>query len=173
MNETINGIISVAAGVWYHLPLGVLILGLTFGFAPGLVLNLSVLIYPKGHPRRKELVAELHEVPYFQRALWVFYALQLSITEGIPERWRWAFAQLRDRRENMQKKAAFEMGVIVVEVRSSVDPPSGEWTDCFFRSVLDRRGKRLLKRSKLPLLLILTELNKPGMLGRAMQKLAD
>jgi len=94
VTETIRDIISVAAGAWYHLPLGILIVGVTFGFMPGLVLNLGVLIYPKDHPRRKELIAELHEVPYFKRAFWVFYALQLAVTEGISAR----IDVIRDRR---------------------------------------------------------------------------
>lgn len=53
----------------YRLPLGVLIIGLTCGLAPGLVLILMVLLYPKDHPRRRELVGELRAIPYFHRAL--------------------------------------------------------------------------------------------------------
>ncbi len=74
--------------VWYRLPLGMLVLGLTFGLVPGLVLNLAVLFYPKDHPRRRELVAEMDAVPYFKRALWVFQALQVTLTEGLPARVR-------------------------------------------------------------------------------------
>lgn len=42
-----------------------------FGFAPGFCLRLIVLAYPRGDPRRDELIAELHAVPRVQRPLWV------------------------------------------------------------------------------------------------------
>jgi hypothetical protein len=71
---------------WSQMPLFVLTVGLIFGFAPGLMLNLGVLVFPKGHPRREELLAELEVVPFLKRAFWVFQALQITCTEGIPAR---------------------------------------------------------------------------------------
>ncbi len=57
-----------------------------FGFAPGFCLRLIVLAYPRGDPRRAELVAELYAVPRIQRPLWVTEQLEVALFEGIPHR---------------------------------------------------------------------------------------
>lgn len=57
-----------------------------FGFAPGFCLRLIVLAYPRGDPRRTELVAELYVVPRIERPLWVGEQLEVAIFEGLPHR---------------------------------------------------------------------------------------
>lgn len=59
---------------------------LVFGFAPGFVLRLIVLAYPKGDPRRRELIAELYIVPRIVRPLWVAEKLEVALFEGVPRR---------------------------------------------------------------------------------------
>ena len=59
---------------------------LIFGFAPGAVLRLVVRAYPKGHPRREELVAELYEVNMASRPFWVAQQFETALFEGIPAR---------------------------------------------------------------------------------------
>lgn len=83
MNELIQ-----AATNWYGLPAGALTVMLTLGFAPGFVLRLLVRIYPKDDPRRRELVAELYVLGYWQRLLFVGEQLETAIFEGLPRRLR-------------------------------------------------------------------------------------
>jgi hypothetical protein len=52
-----------AVASWQSLLLVVLV----FGFAPGFCLRLIVLAYPRGDPRRAELIAEMRAVPRIQR----------------------------------------------------------------------------------------------------------
>lgn len=66
---------------------------LVFGVAPGVVLRLIVLLYPKGHPRRNELVAELYVVPRWERPLFVAEQLEVGLTEALPLRVRVARSQ--------------------------------------------------------------------------------
>lgn len=61
---------------------------LVFGFAPGFVLRLLVMIYPKGDARRKELVAELYVLPRLERPLFVAEQLETVLFEGMPTRFR-------------------------------------------------------------------------------------
>ncbi len=61
-----------------------LVLLLAFGLAPGLLLRLIVRIYPKDHPRRRELVAELYAMEYKQQPFFVAQHLELALSEGIP-----------------------------------------------------------------------------------------
>ncbi len=63
---------------------------LVFGFAPGAVLRLIVLAYPKGDPRRDELLAEVYAVPRVERPLWVAQQLEVAIFEGLMDRLVWA-----------------------------------------------------------------------------------
>lgn len=58
------------------------------GLLPGFALRLIVRLYPKHHPRRSELVAELYVVPYKDRLLFVAQHLELAISEGLPARFR-------------------------------------------------------------------------------------
>jgi hypothetical protein len=57
-----------------------------FGLAPGLCLRLIVLAYPRGDPRRAELIAELYAVPRIQRPLWVAEQLEVALFEGLGHR---------------------------------------------------------------------------------------
>jgi hypothetical protein len=67
-------------------PLNLLWILLGFGFAPGFCLRLIVLLYPAGHPRRKELVAELYAIKRPLRPLFVAEQFETALFEGIPER---------------------------------------------------------------------------------------
>lgn len=84
-----NDFLAVASS-WYALPLGVLIVGITLGFLPGVLLALIVRLYPKGSPRRAELTAELYTIPFIERGIWVFQALEIGVREGCPARYRCA-----------------------------------------------------------------------------------
>jgi len=84
----VNDLVSAPISPWYTIPASVGLLALTFVFAPGVLLHLGVLIYPKGHARRQEFTAELYAVPYVKRPFWVASALVRCMFEGIPERSR-------------------------------------------------------------------------------------
>lgn len=56
---------------------------LVWGFAPGAVLRLIVLAFPKEDPRRRELRGELYAVPRIERPFWVFEKLELALFEGL------------------------------------------------------------------------------------------
>ena len=78
-----------ALASWSSLVLVVVV----FGFAPGFCLRLIVLAYPRGDPRRAELIAELYAVPRIQRPLWVAEQLEVALFEGLPHRVSAARAQ--------------------------------------------------------------------------------
>jgi hypothetical protein len=59
---------------------------LVFGFAPGALLRLIVLAFPRDDPRRQELLAELPTVARTERPFWVFEQLERALFEGIGER---------------------------------------------------------------------------------------
>jgi hypothetical protein len=59
---------------------------LVFGFAPGLLLRLIVLIFPKDDPRRAELHGELYSVPRFERPFWVAEQMEVALFEGLRSR---------------------------------------------------------------------------------------
>jgi hypothetical protein len=59
---------------------------LVFGFAPGVVLRLILLLYRKDHPRRRELLGELYAVPMIERPFWVAQQLEVAFFEGLPSR---------------------------------------------------------------------------------------
>ncbi len=61
-----------------------------FGFAPGALLRLIVLAFPRDDPRRRELLAELHAVPRLERPFWVIEQLEVALFEGVWERVVWA-----------------------------------------------------------------------------------
>jgi hypothetical protein len=46
-----------------------LIAVVVYGFAPGFLLRLIVLAYPAGHPRRRELIAQLYDVERIKRPI--------------------------------------------------------------------------------------------------------
>lgn len=64
------------------------ILVLAFGFFPGFVLRLFLLLYPKDDDRRSELVAELYAVPRRNRWWFVAEQMETALFEGLSERRR-------------------------------------------------------------------------------------
>jgi hypothetical protein len=87
-----------------------------FGVAPGLVLRAILLLYPKGHPRRKELIAELYVVPRWERPLFVAEQLEVGLTEGVPARVR----EIRVRRKRRRRMKKRRMRASVVAAIASV-----------------------------------------------------
>jgi hypothetical protein len=64
---------------------------LVYGFAPGALLRLIVLLYPRDHPRRRELIGELYAYPRIKRPFWVAEQLETALFEGLGGRlmtWR-------------------------------------------------------------------------------------
>jgi DNA-binding transcriptional MerR regulator len=59
---------------------------LIWGFAPGAVLRLIVLLFPKDDPRRQELLGELYAVPRVERPFWVIEQLEVGLFEGLRHR---------------------------------------------------------------------------------------
>ena len=57
-----------------------------FGFAPGAVLRIIVLAFPRSDPRRRELLADLHAIPRVERPFWVTEQLEVAIAEGLAGR---------------------------------------------------------------------------------------
>ncbi|WP_284745079.1 DUF2314 domain-containing protein [Amycolatopsis sp. RTGN1] len=60
-----------------------------YGFAPGFVLRLVVMVYERDDPRRAELIAELYEVPRLKRPFWVAEQIETAIFDGLGPRIRW------------------------------------------------------------------------------------
>jgi hypothetical protein len=58
-----------------------------FGFAPGAVLRVIVLAFPRDDPRRRERLGELYSVPRLERPLWVFEQLDRALIEGLVTRY--------------------------------------------------------------------------------------
>jgi hypothetical protein len=71
---------------------------LVFGLAPGAVLRLIVLLFPRDDPRRRELVGELYRVPWIERPIWVVGKLELALSEGLGGRLRKAIKHRGPRR---------------------------------------------------------------------------
>lgn len=53
-----------------------------FGFLPGFTLRVFLLMYPKGHPRRTELLGELYAQPRLQRMFFVAEQMETALFEG-------------------------------------------------------------------------------------------
>jgi len=90
---------------------------LVFGFAPGFVLRLLVLAYPRSDPRRRDLISELYAVPRIQRPLWVAEQLEVALFEGLAHRIR-AIRSITRRRQARTK--ADKRGVWVRKVISAL-----------------------------------------------------
>jgi hypothetical protein len=56
---------------------------LAFGFAPGAVLRLIVLLFPHDDPRRCELLGELYAVPRIERPFWVIEQLEVALFAAV------------------------------------------------------------------------------------------
>lgn len=76
----------IGGTVWWAIPAVALAFGAVFGFFPGFVLRLLVLLYPADDPRRKELVAELYMLGRMERVEWVFQQLETALFEGVSAR---------------------------------------------------------------------------------------
>lgn len=76
----------VGGSAWWAVPAGLLAFGVIFGFFPGFVLRLLVLLYPADDPRRRELVAELYVLGRMERIEWVFQQLETALFEGVTAR---------------------------------------------------------------------------------------
>lgn len=63
-------------------------------FAPGLLLQCLIKVYPYDDPRRVELLAELRAIPLTERPIWVLEQVETALLDGLPSRVR----QLRQRR---------------------------------------------------------------------------
>ncbi len=61
---------------------------LVFGFLPGSVLRLIVLLYPRDDPRRRELIGELYAMKRISRPIWVVEQIETALGEGLPKRVR-------------------------------------------------------------------------------------
>lgn len=59
-----------------------------FGLLPGPLLRLVVQLYPKGDPRRRELLGELYAIEFHKRPFFLAQCLELALLEGLPTRWR-------------------------------------------------------------------------------------
>jgi hypothetical protein len=59
---------------------------LLFGFAPRFVIRVVILAWPRGHPRRDELWAELAILDYWQRPFWVAEQIEAAIVDGLLQR---------------------------------------------------------------------------------------
>jgi hypothetical protein len=70
---------------------------LVFGFGPGAVLRLIVLAFPRNDPRRRELLAEVYNVPRLERPFWVAQQLEVALFEGLAGRIRKVFGRYRIR----------------------------------------------------------------------------
>lgn len=62
---------------------------------PVFATRVLALMYPRRHPRRIELVAELGEVPYFERVKWAAGVTATGLVDGIPCRVKLAAATAR------------------------------------------------------------------------------
>ena len=60
----------------------------TYAVCPYLVLWLAVRLWPKGHPRRAEYLAEYDVVPWYSRPLWVADVAIRSLLDGTAARHR-------------------------------------------------------------------------------------
>jgi hypothetical protein len=119
---------------------------LAFGFAPGAALRLIVLAFPKGDPRRDELLAEVYAVPRIERPFWVAQQLEVAIFEGLRDRIVWAATgRIIDRwhlvsgvQQNRRYPETFP--IPSQEQRASVQP--GDTVKVFF-SMKDGWGERM------------------------------
>jgi DNA-binding transcriptional MerR regulator len=94
---------------------------LVFGFAPGAVLRLIALAFPRDDPRRRELRGELYAVPRIERLFWVFEQLEVGLCEGLPGR----FARLMARVRGVPIQHAADQGLLSGEMLASWTEDTG------------------------------------------------
>ena len=92
-----------------------------FGVAPGLMLRLILLLYPRDNPRRRELLGELYGVPRFEQPFWVAQQFEVALFEGLGGRVkRWFTSKVS---ENFQVSENFlcpYCGVMLTAKNNSV-----------------------------------------------------
>jgi len=108
------------AATWYGLPLGVLVCGVTFGFLPGFVLRQIVRLWPKDHPRRDELIAELYALGHFRRVLFVFEQLETGLAEGLPTRIQAARAARSPTNDVKVLSVALQVALVMLSLTAAV-----------------------------------------------------
>lgn len=96
-----------------------LVVVLSFGFVPGFVLRLLVMIYPRDDPRRRELVSQLYVLRRLERPFFVAEQLETVLFEGVPHRagtFRATVSRLagRNLRALVRYRAAFAITVLHV-----------------------------------------------------------
>ncbi|MDN5852241.1 MAG: hypothetical protein L0K86_05210 [Actinomycetia bacterium] len=79
--ELIESLIGFATSPWPYL--GTVAL---FGFAPGLVLRVFLLLYPPGHARRREIAAELYKINRIWRPFYVAEQMETALFDGVSAR---------------------------------------------------------------------------------------
>src|SRR4051812_14833621 len=98
-------------GLWSAFFIGCL----GFGFAPGAVLRIVVLLLPKADARRRELIAELREVPRLERPVWVAEQFETCLFEGITLRIRgWRRSRRRQSLQTATPPSPLWLGVLAV-----------------------------------------------------------
>lgn len=92
------------------------------GFAPGTVLRLFLLAYPKGHARRAELVAELYgaDMSTVARMKWVGQQAETALFDGLAERRRARRSRHR-RRWRLSSTAAINIAMALVAIVTIAD----------------------------------------------------
>lgn len=59
-----------------------------FGFFPGFILRWIVKLYPPRHARRRQLLADMYELPLRKRWFFVAEQFETVLFEGLPDRLR-------------------------------------------------------------------------------------
>jgi hypothetical protein len=54
-----------------------------YGFLPGLVLRIILLVFSRNDPRRAEILADLRAVPRWERPFWVLEQVEVAFFEGL------------------------------------------------------------------------------------------
>lgn len=79
---------ALTGGSWPAFFAAGLTICIVLGFLPGIVVRLASLMFPKGDPRRREMIAETYVQKWHERPLWAFEQIERGFTEGLPGRWR-------------------------------------------------------------------------------------
>lgn len=97
---------------------------LLFGTAPGVVLRVLVHLYPTGHARRRELLAELYALRYVERPLFVAQLLETTLFEGLAERRRTTKAD-HIKPEALRVQPTSDVGFAIPALAAWIDKTAG------------------------------------------------
>lgn len=117
-----------------------------FSLVPGVVLHLAVMIYPRDHPRRRELIADLAIVPRLERPFWVTEQLVTVIFEGVPLRVkvaRQAISIGRSTRRRRRRRVGGGRRVPPPQPPVVIEFKLGPFDEAFGKKVTFRTGLRL------------------------------